>query len=89
METTKRDDFGIWPYLFGAIGCLTFIYRGIIALVGGQNRLLEGSIFLMIGLVASLLVAHGIWKLSQESSRSGETSPIETEQSSHSAGTED
>ena len=89
MDTSKRDDFGIWPYLFGALGCLTFIYRGIIVLADRQERTLEGGIFLTTGLVASVFVAHAIWKLAHESKHSDKSSQFDEAHSSRSIGTED
>ena len=89
MDTPKRDDFGIWPYLLCALGCLTFTYRGIIALAGGQERMLEGSVFLTIGLVASVFVANAIWNLTHGSKHSGEASQFDPAHSSHPFGTED
>jgi len=89
MDTPKHHDMGIWPHLLCALGCLTFMYRGLVALVDRQDRMLEGGIFLATGVVASIFVAHAIWKLAHESKHSDESSQFDSAHASRSMGTED
>jgi hypothetical protein len=51
--------------------------------------MLEGGIFLATGLVASIFVAHAIWKLAHESKHSDESSQFDSAPASRSMGTED
>jgi hypothetical protein len=72
METTRREEFGIWTLLLCALGCATFTCRGIIALAGREERMLEGVVFLVSGIVASLIVGNKIWQLAREGRTSDE-----------------
>ena len=66
METTRREDFGIWTLLMCALGCATFTYRGIVALADREDRMVEGVVFLVSGAVASLIVGSNIWQLARQ-----------------------
>jgi hypothetical protein len=78
MDTPKRGDgYGIWTLLICALGCATFTFRGIIALVDRQERTVEGSAFLTAGLIASLIVAQKIWRLIREQKQADEATQFD------------
>jgi hypothetical protein len=90
MVMPKREDsFGIRLLLSVALGCATFTFRGIVALIDRQERMLEGVLVLTAGLIASLIVAQMIWRLFQESKQSGQATQNDTAQSLHSSRTEE
>ena len=75
---TRTEPFGIWTLMFAALGCATFLYRGVIAFFSAEDRTLEGALFVSVGAIASVIVAHMIWQLAHESTNANDTAGFES-----------